>query len=163
MLQDIFPSLWLNMLLCDTFWFCVFHILYAAEQALVRRFFDAAILLDRRLRTLVFERQHQLQWVWTRRYASIWWQWPTNSTLQCQSHSESVRIEELADNADAGGDVHMRLLTPIGKTRAEFWFRASSTRKTVVHANGVQLYVATGNVLLFPCNLQAAVSLHSQF
>ena len=40
----------------DDNWFYVFHILYAVEPALVRSFFNAAMLLDPDLRTLVWER-----------------------------------------------------------------------------------------------------------
>ena len=40
----------------------------------------------------------------------------------------------------------MRLLKLVGKARVGFGCRASSTRKTVVPINGVQLYVAAGNV-----------------
>ena len=59
----------------------------------------------------------------------------------------SVMMEELADNEKAGGDVHMRLLTRIDGASIGFGCRASSTRKTVAHINGVQLHVAAGNFL----------------
>ena len=55
-------------------------------------------------------------------------------------------MEELADNAKAGGNVHMRLLTLIDRAGIGFGCRASSTRKTAAQMD-VQLHVAAGNVL----------------
>ena len=127
-------------------WFYVFHILYAAEPALVRRFFDAAILLDRRLRTLVFQSTAPVAMSVDPTLSKYLVAMANKFCLAVPVAKPSVRIEELADNEKAGGNVHMRLLTRIDRTSIGFGCRASSTRKTVAHY-GVQLHVAAGNVL----------------
>ena len=131
----------------DDNWFFVFHTLYAAEPALVRTFFDAAILLGRSLCTLVLETAAPVAMGVDPTLGKYLVAMANKFNLAVPVAVHSVRMEELADDEKAGGNVHVRLLTVMSKARAEFWYRASSTRKTVAHSNGVQLHVAAGNFL----------------
>ena len=58
---------------------------------------------------------------------------------------------ELADNGEAGGDVHMQPLQLVAQSidgvRYEVLFTASSTLKTVASPYSFQLHIAAGNVL----------------
>ena len=140
-------SILVESMVRDDEWFCVFHILYTAEPALVRRFFNAAILLGQRLLTLVLQSAAPVAMGVDPTLAKYLVAMASKFCLAVPVAKPSVMMEELADNAKAGGNVHMRPLTLVGKTRIGFWYRASSTRKTVAHSIGVQLYVAAGNFL----------------
>ena len=130
----------------DRIWLCIFHILYTAEPALVRRFFDAAILLDRSLLKSVFERAAPVAMGVDPTLGKHLVAMAKKFNLAVPVAKPSDRMEELADDEKAGGNVHMRLLTLVDKSRVGFGCRASLTRKTVAYYD-VQLHVAAGNVL----------------
>ena len=130
----------------DRFCLTIFHTLYAAKSDLLRRFFDAAILLDRSLLKSMFERAAPVAMGVDPTLGKHLVAMAKKFNLAVPVAEPSVRMEKLVDDTKAGGNVHMQLLTLVDKNRAGFRCRASLTRKTVAYYD-VQLHVAAGNVL----------------
>ena len=72
----------------DRTWLTVFHSLYVVKPDLVRIFFDAAMLADRRQSMLVLKSAAPAAMSVDPTLSKYLVEWPTNSTLQCQSQSQ---------------------------------------------------------------------------
>ena len=132
-------------------WLKCFQLLHAVEPFLLRKFFDIDFAEDEASDGTLFAvtalAAVQIDPVLSNRLIAIAkrnrWARPVAKQIELGA--------ELADNAEAGGSVHMQPLQPVAQnldcTGCGLYFAGSSTLKTVANNYGVQLHIAAGNVL----------------
>ena len=128
--------------LAKDMWFYILHILYTAEPALVRIFFDAAILLNRRRRTFVFESAAPAAMRVDPMLSKYLVAMAKKFYLAVPVAKARGDCGRLADDAKAGGNVHMRLLTFIDETMSDSGFlpaRHARQLFTILHGDSILL------------------------
>ena len=155
-----------GLLLVGKGWFSILHTLYALDPALLHTFFDIGFIQDSSRDKRLFEAAAPVAMAIdpTLRSALI----PianANNWAEPVPGKQREQVE-LADDAQAGGDVHMQPLMPVSSSLDGIFsglrFAGTSTGKTFAGEPGLQLHIAAGNVLCVLSRLGPKKLLHSQ-
>ena len=129
----------------------MFRTLYAVEPSLLSKFFDIEFATDSARDMKLFRAAAPAAISIDPSLSSVLLAIAERNGCE-EVVAERVEVPAaLADNAEAGGSVHMQPLIPFAQSldipADDLWHAASSTGKTVADRDGLQLYVAAGNVL----------------